>query len=346
MPNVLVARRRHARDARRSAGSDAMAPSLMAKRRARLLVYAMIGAFGLLGYGARARGASRVLASRAWSRSADSARDSTRRPPRASAADASPPSLAPSVSLRHWQRSSSPCTTQARPARTSSRTATRRFISREAFTRENPNERDALARDRVVPRLAEHHRASHRARLRRARPSPNVHRGRFLRPLRREPRPSSSRKRRRSPRRRPVRGSRLGAFANRPRTSATPPPTRSSGDRTPRDFPQGVDNLQSDAGGCCASCVSAGPDECQRVAAGSVHERVLQGPGKSSRRRTSMTRGTRTCASRPAPSTPNSRSTSPRDERRGRAGTGTGTGTETGRRRRRPSATLRRVCTR
>ena len=135
------------------------------------------------------------------------------------------------------------------------------FISREAFTRENPNERDALARDRVVPRLAEHHHASHRVRHdSHDRPRTSIADD-SSDPFDANPD---------LPRRESVEDRHdADPFADPFAAFAEPPEDECHatsnaefwGPNTP-GLPQGVDNFQSDAGGCCASCASAGPDEC------------------------------------------------------------------------------------
>ena len=272
------------RDARRSAGSDAMAPSLMAKRRARLLVYAMISAFGLLGYGARERMSRASFVSRAWSRCARF--DPTTRAPRASVADASPPLPRISVSPRPWQRSCSPCTTRARPARTSSRTATTRISSRarrsRARSRTSATPSRATASSRVsrntTARLTA--RDSTRATIPERPPrtiprTPSTPTPTFLvaeaSSIAATPMPIRSRI--------PSRRSR-----NRPRTSATPPPTRSSGDRTPRGFPRAAITSSRTRAGAARRARPRGRTSATR---GSGIRPRTSAFGKSSRRRTS-----------------------------------------------------------
>ena len=185
-----------------------MAPSLMAKRRARLLVYAMISAFGLLGYGARERMSRASSVSRVVSIHRLGARfDPTTR---------APPSLTRPLPSLAYPSLFAPGSVPPRPAR---RGRVRRgrlrgqrprgfHLARGVHARDPERARRPRARPRRPASRGTPPRVSPRA-TRRARPSPNVHRGRFLGRFRLQPRPSSSRKRRRSPRRRcrSVRGS-------------------------------------------------------------------------------------------------------------------------------------------
>ena len=130
-------------------------------------MYAMISAFGLLGYGAHARGLFRRPSLR-LARGLDPPTRHASRPddraPCAFAADGSPPPSHPRLSspLAAFLLALHDAGASGEDVFADSDHAD--FISREAFTRENPNERDALARDRVIPRLAERHHASHRVR--------------------------------------------------------------------------------------------------------------------------------------------------------------------------------------
>ena len=212
-----------------------MAPSLMAKRRARLLVYAMISAFGLLGYGAHARGLFRRPSLR-LARGLDPPTRHASRPddraPCAFAADGSPPPSHPRLSsplaafllalhdagasgedvfadsdhadFIRARRSRARIRTSATPSRATassrvSRNATTRLTACDT-TRTTVPERPS----RTIP------------------PTPSTRTPIFLVAKASKIATTPTRPRIRSPRSR-----------NRPRTSATPPPTRSSGDRTP-----------------------------------------------------------------------------------------------------------------
>ena len=206
--------------------------------------------------------------------------------PRASVADASPPLPRISVSLRPWQRSSSPCTTRARPARTSSRTATTRISSRarrsRARSRTSATPSRATASSRVsrntTARLTA--RDSTRATIPERPPrtiprTPSTPTPTFLvaeaSSIAATPMPIRSRI--------PSRRSR-----NRPRTSATPPSTRSSGDRTPRGFPRAAITSSRTRAGAARR---ARPRGRTSVTRGSGIRPRTSAFGKSSRRRTS-----------------------------------------------------------
>ena len=308
-------------------------------------MYAMISAFGLLGYGAHARGLFRRPSLR-LARGLDPPTRHASRPddraPCAFAADGRPPPLRTPVSPRHQaafllalhdagasgedvfaDSDHARCASRARRSRarirtsaTPSRATASSRVSRNATTRLTACD---TTRTTVPERPS-----------RTIPPTPSTRTPIFLVAKASKIATTPTRPRIRSPRSR-----------NRPRTSATPPPTRSSGDRTPRGFLRAL--ITSN-----------------RTRAGAARRARPRG-------RTSATRGSgirpRTRASEEAPDAVpahgeererafhvrrhlprTAQVPSPRNERRGRAGTGTGT--ETVRRLLRPAGTLRRVCTR